>query len=95
MVGLSPLEMSGLLTHLMVFLVGIGGIAKLLPLPRGPRSGLGLTLMALAMSVSLVWPHWQRPGEWAAAAIYAAGFAVALWLLVGPVLPKIRGVEDE
>lgn len=95
MVGLSPFEVAGLLTHLVVLVVGVGGIAKVVPLPRGPRSGLGLTLMALAMIVLVVWPRWQLPGGWAAAATYAVGFALSLWLLVGPVRPRTRGAKDE
>ncbi len=95
MVDLSPFETVGLLTHLVVLVVGLAGTAKVLPLPRGRRSGLGLALMALAMTVLVVWPRWQQSGDWVAAAVYAAGFALALWLLVGPMRPKTRGAQDE
>lgn len=93
MVGLSPFETVGLLTHLVVLVIGMGGIAKILPLPRGRRSGLCPTVMALAMTVLVVWPRWQQSGDWVAAMVYAAGFAAAFWLLVGPVRPKTRGAK--
>lgn len=45
------IELISLLTHLGVFIRGLGGIMKVMPLPRGRRSGLGLVLMALAMTI--------------------------------------------
>lgn len=40
--NLSPFELAGLLTHLAVFVVGLGGSVGILPLARGRRSGLAL-----------------------------------------------------
>lgn len=82
MVGLSLHELVGMLTHLVVFVIGAGAIAGLLPLARGRRSGLGLVLMALAMIVFTVQPRW--PFEALVAVGYVGIFTAALWLLIGP-----------
>ena len=87
MVGRSPFEMAGLPTHLVA---GVGGVRKAPPLPRGPRSSLGLTPMAPETTVLVVWQRPRQPGEWVAAA-----FAVAPWLLVDPACPRMRGAKDE
>lgn len=84
--------MAGLPTHLVV---GVGGIRRALPLPRGLRSGLGLTPIAPETTVLVVWPRLRQPGEWVAAATDAAAFAVAPWLLVGPARSRMRGAKDE
>lgn len=67
--NLSPFELAGLLTHLAVFVVGLGGSVGILPLARGRRSGLGLILMALSMTVlvlqPVLQPHWL-PDGWTA-----------------------------
>lgn len=86
-------ELVGLLTHLFVFAVGIGAIIGVVPLARGRRAGFGLVLMALAMTVMILEPRW-RLGAWAAAA-YVVGFAVALWLLLGPVRSSPRTGGDK
>lgn len=78
----SLFESVGLLTHLFVLAVGVGALLGIVPLARGRRAGFGLILMALAMTVMILEPRWQL-GAWAAAA-YVIGFAVALWLLIGP-----------
>lgn len=75
-------ELIGLLTHFVIFSVGIGAIWGVVPLARGRRTGFGLVLMALAMTVMILEPTWQL-GAWGAMA-YIAGFATALWLLLGP-----------
>lgn len=76
-------ELISLLTHLGVFIRGLGGIMKVMPLPRGRRSGLDLILMALAMTILAVGPR-RWFGELVALS-YAVTFVVALWLLIGPV----------
>lgn len=91
---LSPFELAGLLTHLVVLAIGVGGIVGLVPLSRGRRSGLGLVLMALAMAVLVVPPLW-RLGEPTATAGYVLVFAIALWLLIGPASPKSEGADVE
>lgn len=80
---LNLFQVLGLATHFFVFVVGIGAIVKIVPLARGRRAGFGLVLMALAMTVMILEPRWQL-GAWSAAA-YVVGFALALWLLLGPV----------
>lgn len=91
--GLAVFELVGLLTHLAVFAIGLGGSVGLVPLARGRRSGLGLILMALAMTVLVLRPRWL-PGGWAAAG-YVGGFAVALWLLIGPTSLTQKGSDGE
>ncbi len=91
--ALSPFELAGLLTHLVVLAIGVGGLVGLVPLARGLRSGLGLVLMALAMAVLVAPPIW-RFGEPAALG-YVVAFAVALWLLIGPASPKSAGAGGE
>lgn len=92
MVGRSPFEMAGLLTHLVA---GVDGLRKALPLPRGPHSGLGLTPMAPETTVLVVLSRLRQPGEWIAAATDAAAFAVAPWLLASPASSRMRGAKDE
>lgn len=83
---LNLFETLGLVTHLFVFLVGVGAIMGEVPLARGRRAGYGLVLMALAMTIMILEPRWQL-GLWGAAA-YLVGFVIALWLLLGPVRPS-------
>jgi hypothetical protein len=78
----SSFELAGLLTHLIVFVIGIGALVGVVPLARGRRAGLGLVLMALSMTVLVLEPRWHL-GILAAAA-YVTGFTIALWLLLGP-----------
>ncbi len=95
--NLSPFELAGLLTHLAVFVVGLGGSVGILPLARGRRSGLGLILMALSMTVLVLQPVFQPrwlPDGWTAIG-YVVGFAIALWLLIGPASPKNAGADGE
>jgi hypothetical protein len=82
MAGASTFELAGLLTHLVVLAVGVGGSVGVLPLARRRRSGLGLILMALSMTILILQPRWGLD-EWAAV-VYVLGFMVALWLLIGP-----------
>jgi len=79
---LSLFALVGLLTHLVVFVIGVSGSLGLLPLARGRRSGLGLVLMAIAM-VLFTLPPRSLP-DWVVAAAYVVAFAVALWLILGP-----------
>lgn len=72
----------GLLTHLIVFIIGLGALVGIVPLARGRRAGLGLVLMALAMTIMVLEPAWHLGA--AAAVAYVAGFTIALWLLIGP-----------
>lgn len=78
------IEWAGLLTHTLVFMLGIGGIAGFVPLPRKRRSGAGLVLMALSMLILMVQPRLQMMPMGAAAG-HAVSFMIALWLLIGPV----------
>ena len=78
----SPFEWVGLLTHLVVFAIGLGGLVGLVPLARRRRSGLGLVLMALSMTILVLEPRLHL-GMFAAGA-YIVGFVIALWLLLGP-----------
>lgn len=75
-------EAIGLITHFVVFVLGIGAIAGIVPLARGRRAGFGLVLMALSMTLLVLEPRW-RLGV-AGALLYMIGFAAALWLLLGP-----------
>lgn len=79
-----PFLLAGLLTHLVVLGLGVGGMARLVPLPRGRRSGLGLVLMALAMA-ALMLPARGTAMRTVAGLAHAALFGIALWLLVGPM----------
>lgn len=81
---LNAFDVAGLTTHVVVLLLGVGGIMGRVALPRGRRSGLGLVLMALAMAVLVVRPSGRGAGL-VAAAVHLVSFGVALWLLVGPV----------
>lgn len=82
MVGLSPHELVGLLTHVVVFAIGAGAIADILPLARGRRSSFGLVVMALTMGVFTTQPRW--PFEELMTIGYVGIFIAALWLLIGP-----------
>lgn len=84
-VSLSSHELVGLLTHIVVFAIGAGAIAGILPLARGRRSGFGLVLMALAMGVFTTQPRW--PFEELMTIGYVGIFIAALWLLIGPARP--------
>lgn len=79
-----PVLVATLVTHLTVFGLGVGGLARWVPLPRGHRTGTGLVLMALAMAV-LMLP--VAPGVALGASVslvHVVLFAIALWLLIGP-----------
>lgn len=79
---LNLFETVGLVTHLFVFVLGIGALLRIVPLARGRRAGFGLILMAVAMTIMILEPKWQL-GTLGAAA-YLFGFVIALWLLLGP-----------
>lgn len=82
-------EVAGLLTHLLVVVLGAGGIIGVVPLARGRRAGAGLLLMAGSMGLVVLEPRWQLgfPGV----AAYTMAFLLALWLLLGPERRKQRG----
>ena len=90
--GPSPFEVAGLPAHSVVLAVGVGGVRKVLPLPRGPRSAPNGTGNDRALVIR---PRWWQPGEWVAAATDAATFALAPRLLVGPARLRMRGAKDE
>lgn len=79
---LSLFQIVGLLTHLLVFALGVGGLTGVVPLARGRRAGLGLVLMAISMGVVIMEPQWHLGG--AGAGAYTIGFLAALWLVLGP-----------
>lgn len=79
---LSLFQVVGLLTHLLVFALGIGGLAGVVPLARGRRAGLGLVLMALSMGIVIMEPQWRLGAV--GAGLYTTGFLGALWLVLGP-----------
>lgn len=81
---LSPFDLAGLLTHLAVLGLGVAGVAGVVALPRRRRSGLGLILMALAMAAIVIEPR-SATGEFVQAVVHVVLFAIALWLLIGPV----------
>lgn len=85
---MSHYELAGLLTHAVVFAVGLGAISGLVPLARGRRSGLGLVLMAASMLLLIIGPGWNL--GLAASVGHAVLFFAALWLLIGPVPGKPR-----
>lgn len=82
--GLSLFDLAGLLTHVAVLGLGLAGIADVVALPRGRRSGLGLVLMAVAMAALMIEPRSAR-GELLQAGIHVVLFSLGLWLLIGPV----------
>lgn len=88
--GLANYELVGIVTHLFVLAVGVGGMANWVPLPRGRRSGLGLVLMALSMFLLMFAPRWQL--DFLAAAGHAGLFFLALWLLLAPPRAKPNSV---
>lgn len=75
-------EIAGLLTHLLVLALGVGGMIGWIPLVRGRRAGVGLLLMAVSMGLIMLEPSWQL-GIFGAVA-YTITFLTALWLLLGP-----------
>lgn len=79
---LNQFQIAGLLTHLLVFALGVGGLTGIVPLARGRRAGVGLILMAIAMSIVVLEPilHWGM----VAVVVYVTGFLTGLWLLLGP-----------
>lgn len=83
--GWSVSELAGMVTHVGVLSLGVGGLLGLESLPRGRRSGVGLVLMALAMALLIAWPRWRFGPELATAAGHVGLFCVGLWLLIGPV----------
>ncbi len=81
-VVLNQFQIAGLLTHLFVFLLGIGGLAGIVPLARGRRAGAGLILMAIAMAVVVLEPQLRFGAT--GVGVYVVGFLTGLWLLLGP-----------
>ncbi len=79
---LNQFQIAGLATHLLVLALGIGGMTGIVPLARGRRAGVGLILMAVAMSIVVLQPllHWGV----LAIGVYVLGFLTGLWLLLGP-----------
>jgi hypothetical protein len=75
-------DLTALLAHVGVLIIGVGGMLGILPLPRGRRSGLGLALMATSMLVLFASPAWNQ-GLLGAAGFLAA-FGPGLWLVAGP-----------
>ena len=53
-------ELTGFLTYLIVFTIGVGALVGVVPLARGRRAGLGLVLMALAMTLLVLAPRRHR-----------------------------------
>lgn len=84
-------EFIGLLTHAFVLLLGLGGMLRIIPFPRGRWTGVGLILMALSMMLLVVAPRLASPMS--GALVYAIGFVVALWLLLGPVPRAYRNSQ--
>ena len=78
----TPFELVGLLTHVLVLPLGLGGLLVLIPLARGRRAGAGLLLMAGSMALIIMEPRLQL--GFVGATAYAAAFLAALWLLLGP-----------
>lgn len=68
--------------HVGVLAVGLGGLLGWVRLPRGRRSGAGLSLMAVSMFVLAAAQRWTL-GGWATAAM-AGAFLAGLALVVGP-----------
>lgn len=81
MIQINLYEAVGLLTHLIVFAIGLGAMIGVVPLERGGRAGLGLILMALAMTVLILAARFEF--GLAGALTYVAGLAIAFWLLLG------------
>ncbi|MBN9563498.1 MAG: hypothetical protein J0H14_22660 [Alphaproteobacteria bacterium] len=79
---LNQFQIAGLVTHLFVLLLGVGGLAGIVPLARGRRAGLGLVLMAVAMTIVVLEPRFHF--GIAGVGIYVGGFLTGLWLLLGP-----------
>lgn len=75
-------DLTALLAHVGVLIIGVGGMLGILPLPRGRRSGLGLALMATSMLVLFASPAWNQ-GLLGAAGFLAA-FGPGLWLVARP-----------
>lgn len=82
---MAPYELAGLITHVVVLGLGLGGIARCIRLPRGPRTGVGLVLMALSMFVLAFGPI--SGFGWLVTFAHPVLFGVALWLLIGPWHP--------
>lgn len=79
---LNAFQIAGLLTHALVLLIGLGAILGLVPLARGRRAGVGLVLMAAAMTIVVLEPLLNLHALGVAA--YVIGFLTGLWLLLGP-----------
>ncbi|MEE3502926.1 hypothetical protein [Acidiphilium acidophilum] len=79
---LNSFQLAGLLTHLFVLVLGIGGIIGIIPLARGRRAGSGLVLMAISMDIVILAPRWNFGTIGVSA--YVVGFLAGLWLLLGP-----------
>lgn len=54
---LNAFQIAGLITHSLVFLIGIGAILGFVPLTRSRRAGFGLVLMAAAMTIVVLEPR--------------------------------------
>lgn len=85
---LNAFQIAGLVTHALVFLVGVGAILGLVPLARDRRAGFGLVLMAAAMTTVVLEPRLQLGAVGVAA--YVVGFLSWLWLLLGPATAHRR-----
>lgn len=75
-------DLAALLVHVGVLAVGIAGLLDAASLPRGRRSGLGLTLMATSMLVLYGAPGWHLGplATWG----FLASFLPGIWLVAGP-----------
>ncbi|WP_235705933.1 MULTISPECIES: hypothetical protein [Acidiphilium] len=79
---LNSFQLAGLLTHLFVLALGLGGLIGIIPLARGRRAGSGLVLMAISMGIVILAPRWNF--GIAGVSAYVVGFLAGLWLLLGP-----------
>lgn len=75
-------DLTALLAHVGVLIIGMAGMLGILPLPRGRRSGLGLALMAISMLMLFASPAWNQ--GLLGAAGFLATFGPGLWLVAGP-----------
>lgn len=85
---LNAFQIAGLVTHALVFLIGVGAILGRVPLARGRRAGFGLVLMAAAMTIVVLEPRLQLGAVGVGA--YVVGFLSGLWLLLGPATSHRR-----
>lgn len=79
---LNSFQVVGLLTHLIVLALGLGGMIGIVPLARGRRAGSGLVLMAISMDIVILAPRWNF--GMIGVSFYVVGFLAGLWFLLGP-----------